>query len=101
MAGTITLSMTQRIDQHGQPLSGGLLYTFVAGTVSTPQNAFKDLALTLPHPNPITLDASGFIPQLFFADGLIKIRLTSSDGVVQLSADNVQVIGASSGGSSL
>jgi microcystin-dependent protein len=98
MAGTIPLSMTQQFDPLGDPLSGGLLYFFVAGTVSTPQNAFKDLSLTLPHPNPITLDMAGRVPQLFFADGLIKVRLTDSAGVVQLAVDNVQVIGASSGG---
>jgi microcystin-dependent protein len=74
------------------------LYFFVAGTVSTPQNVFKDIALTNPWPNPITLDVAGRVVQHFVADGLIKIRLTDSAGVVQLSADNIQVIGASSGG---
>ena len=98
MAGTIPLSMTQQFDPLGNPLSGGLLYFFVAGTVSTPQNAFKDIALTQPWPNPITLDVAGRVPQVFLADGLIKIRLTDNAGVVQLSADNIQVIGASSGG---
>jgi hypothetical protein len=98
MSGTIPLSMTQQMDQYGDPLSGGRLYFFVAGTVSTFQNAFQDSALTLAHPNPIALDATGRVPQLFLADGLIKIRLTDSAGVVQLVADNVQVIGASSGG---
>jgi hypothetical protein len=90
--------MTQQFDPLGNPLSGGKLYGIVAGTVSTPQNYFQDLALTLPWPNPITLDVAGRVPQLFIADGLIKIRLTDSAGVVQLSADNIQVIGASSGG---
>jgi microcystin-dependent protein len=99
MAGTINLSMTQQMDQYGDPLSGGLLYFMVAGTVSTPQNAFQDLGLTLVWPNPIVLDASGRIPQFFLADGLIKIRLTDQHGVTILVADNVQVIGPSSGGS--
>ena len=100
MAGTIPLSMTQQMDQYGDPLSGGKLYFFVAGTVSTPQNAFQDIALTLPWPNPITLDAAGRIPQFFLADGLIKIRLTDQHGVTILVADNVQVIGPSSGSGS-
>jgi hypothetical protein len=90
--------MTQQFDQFGEPLSGGKLYGIQAGTVSTPQNFFQDINLTLPWPNPITLDAAGRIPQLFIADGLIKIRLTDAAGVVQLVADNVQVIGSSSGG---
>jgi microcystin-dependent protein len=98
MSGTIPLSMTQQMDQYGDPLSGGKLYFFVAGTVSTPQNAFQDGALALPWPNPITLDATGRVPQLFLADGLIKIRLTDKDGSTQLVADNIQVIGPSTGG---
>jgi microcystin-dependent protein len=98
MSGTIPLSMTQQMDQYGDPLSGGKLYFFVAATVSTPQNAFQDSALSLPWPNPITLDATGRVPQLFLADGLIKIRLTDVHGVTQLVADNLQVIGPSSGG---
>jgi hypothetical protein len=89
--------MTQQMDIYGDPLDGGKLYFFVAGTVSTPQNAYKDGLLTLEHPNPITLDASGRVPQLFLADGLIKIRLTDAAGVVHLVADNIAVIGASSG----
>lgn len=98
MSGTIPLSMTQQMDVYGDPLTGGKLYFFVAGTVSTPQNAFQDSALTLLWPNPITLDASGRVPQLFLADGLIKVRLTDQHGVTQLVADNVQVIGPSGGG---
>src|SRR5580765_1329498 len=97
MSGTIPLSMTQQFDPLGDPLSGGQLYFLVAGSVSTPQNAFKDIALTQAWPNPITLDVAGRVPQLFLADGLIKIRLTDKTGVVQLAADNIQVIGASSG----
>jgi hypothetical protein len=98
VSGTIPLSMTQQMDQYGDPLAGGKLYFIQAGTVSTPQNAFQDSALTLPWPNPITLDAAARVPQLFLADGFIKVRLTDINGVVQLVADNVQVIGPSGGG---
>lgn len=98
-AGTIPLSLSQRIDNSTHlPLSGGKLYFIQAGTTSTPQNAFQDSALTIPHPNPLTLDSGGNIPQLFFADGQIKVRLTNSAGVNQLTADNILVVGASSGG---
>lgn len=90
--------MTQQLDQFGVPLSGGHLYFIQAGTVSTPQNAFQDSALTLPWPNPVILSASGRIPQLFFADGSIKIRLTDVNGVEILVADGILVVGASSGG---
>ena len=97
MAGSISLSMSQQFDDLGKPLSGGLLYFIEAGTTSTPQNAYQDSALTIAHPNPITLDSAGRVPQFYLADGSIKIRLTDSAGVQQLVADNVLVIGASSG----
>lgn len=98
-AGTIPLSLTQRLDKTTlKPLNGGKLYFIQAGTTSTPQNAFQDSALTIPWPNPLTLDAGGNIPQLFFADGSIKIRLTNAQGVTQLAADGILVVGASSGG---
>lgn len=98
MAGTIPLSLSQQFDRYGKPLSGGFLYTIQAGTTSTPQNAYQDSDLTIVLPNPIKLDAAGRLPQFFLADGLIKVRLTDADGVQQLVADGVQVIGPSSGG---
>jgi hypothetical protein len=98
MAGTIPLSMTTQFDIYGKPLSGGRLYGIQAGSVSTPQNFYQDLALSIAWPNPIILDAGGRIPQLLCADGEIKIRLEDKNGVVQLAADHVLVIGPSSGG---
>jgi hypothetical protein len=98
-AGTIPgISMTQQLDELAKPLSGGLLYFIQAGTTATPQNCYQDTALTLVWPNPITLDAAGRVPQIFCADGTIKIRLTDKNGVQKLVQDNLLVIGASSGG---
>lgn len=97
MAGSISLSLSQQLDSLGRVLSGGLLYTYAAGT-TTPQSAYQDTGLVSALPNPITLDAAGRVPQLFFADGNIKVRLTDANGVVQLAADNILVIGSSAGG---
>jgi hypothetical protein len=96
-AGTISLSLMQQFGTDNKPLNGGLLYFYAAGT-TTPQNAYQDSGLTIPWPNPYTLDSTGRIPQLFFADGQIKVRLTNSAGVVQLAADNLLVVGPSGGG---
>lgn len=98
MVGTINLSLTQQLDEYGNPLSGGKLYFIQAGTISTPQNAFQDTALSIPWPNPITLDAAGRIPQFFLADGQIKVRLQDVNGVVKFQQDNLLVIGPSAGG---
>lgn len=98
MSGTINLSLSQRFDNEThEPLAGGLLYFIQAGTTSTPQSAYQDSDLTIAYPNPIVLDEGGNVPAFFLADGVIKIRLTNSDGIQQLVADNLQVIGASSG----
>jgi hypothetical protein len=98
MAGSISLSLSQQFDQHGKVLAGGRLYFIQAGTVATPQNAFQDTDLTIPHPNPITLDAAGRAPAFYLADGVIKVRLESKTGVTQIVQDNLLVIGPSSGG---
>jgi microcystin-dependent protein len=97
MSGTITLSGQQQLDLQGNPLNGGLLYTLQAGTV-VPQNGFKDIGLVNVYSNPITLDASGRIPPVYFVDGSIRIRLTDRNGVLLLDYDNLPVIGGSSSG---
>lgn len=97
MSGSISLSLSQQFDEHGKPLSGGLLYTIQAGTTATPQNAFIDYGLTIPHPNPIILDAAGRVPAFYLADGQIKVRLTDKFGVDQIVQDNLLVIGPSDG----
>jgi microcystin-dependent protein len=99
MAGSISLSLSQQFDELGEPLNGGLLYFFAAGT-TTPQSAYQDVALTLPYPNPIELDSAGRVPAFYLADGQIKIRLANAAGVTQVAADNLLVIGASSGSGS-
>jgi hypothetical protein len=98
-AGTISFSLSQQLDTAGNPLNGGKLYFFQAGT-TTPQSAYADSALTIALANPITLDSAGRVPQFFLADGTIKIRLTNAAGVTQVAADGVMVIGASSGSGS-
>lgn len=98
MAGSINLSLSQQFDNtNGRLLSGGKLFFYAAGT-TTPQLAYRDSALTLPHPNPITLASDGRVPQFYVADGSIRCRLQNSAGVVQFDQDNILVIGASTGG---
>jgi hypothetical protein len=97
-AGTIPFSLSQQFDSLGHVLAGCQFYTIQAGTTSTPQSAYQDSALTIALPNPQTCDAAGRLPQMFLADGTIKVRLTDRNGVTQVVADNIQVIGASSGG---
>lgn len=96
MAGSLSLSLSQQFDAQGRPLAGGFLYFYQSGT-TTPQSAYQDSSLTIAHPNPITLDAAGRVPVFYLADGAIKIRLSDSGGVTIIAADNLLVIGPSSG----
>lgn len=99
MAGTLpNLPLSTQFDQDsGQPLRGGKLWFFRAGTISTPQNAYRDSGLTQPHPNPITLDGAGRVPSFYLADGATHIRLTNAQGVTQFEEMDLLVIGPSSG----
>jgi hypothetical protein len=97
-AGTIPYSLSQQLDEFGNPLAGCKLYIIQAGTTSTPQNPYQDSGLTILLANPIICDASGRLPQFFLADGSIKVRLTKSTGVNVVTADGILVVGASSGG---
>lgn len=45
-------------DNNGNPLAGGLLYTYAAGT-STPQATYQDVTTTSPNANPIVLNSRG------------------------------------------
>lgn len=77
-------------------ISGRLF--FYAANTSTPQNAYKDTALLIPHPRPIVLDANGRCPSFYLADGSVRARLENSSGVPQFDEANLLVIGPSSGG---
>lgn len=48
----------QFVNSSGQPLAGGFLYSYQAGT-STPQATYADPGLTIANANPIPLDATG------------------------------------------
>lgn len=70
----------------GKPLVGGKVYTYAAGT-TTPKEAFKDAAFTIPHENPIILDSRG--EALIYWDGLYKVVLKYPSGKTIWTVDNV------------
>jgi hypothetical protein len=63
---TVTLSLfagagAQFLDNSGNVLTGGLIYSYAAGT-TTPLAIYTSSLGTTAHPNPIILDASGRVP---------------------------------------
>lgn len=98
-AGTVPgFSLTPQFDLTGKVAPGCKLFVIQAGTVSTPQNAYQDSGLSILAPNPLLCDPTGRIAQFFLADGLIKLRLTTSTGTQIFVGDNLLVVGPSGGG---
>lgn len=77
----------QYFDGSGNPLAGGFLYFYEAGT-SDLKSIYSDDDLTIPAANPVTLNANGSVSNIFYS-GLSRVRLTDSDGIQVFDIDNV------------
>lgn len=73
----------------GAPAAGCKLYTYAAGT-TTPKATYQDAAGTIPHENPITLDAKG--EALIYWDGNYRVDLRTAAGaqITGYPVDNFQ-----------
>jgi hypothetical protein len=89
----------QFLDANANPLAGGKLFTFLAGT-STPSPIYTDAALAVPHPNPAILDAGGFLT-IYMAAVNQKWILQNAAGVTQWTVDPIASVVFSSGGGDL
>ena len=68
----------QFFDNNGNPLSGGLLYTYLAGS-TTPQTTYTTSAGNVPHSNPIVLDAAGRVPNEVWVTNGISYKFLLAD----------------------
>ena len=81
----------QFLDVNGNPLTGGKLYSYEAGT-TTPQTTYTTVSGDVPHANPIILDSAGRVPggQIWLTAGLnYKFVLTSSTDTSIGTWDNI------------
>lgn len=97
----------QFFDNNGVPLTGGLLYTYSAGT-TTPSATYTSITGSIANSNPIVLDSAGRVSnEIWLTNGnTYKFILQTSTGVQIGSWDNIsgafdQTALASSIGSSL
>lgn len=88
----------QYFDDDGNPLAGGMLFSYVAGT-SIPLATYVDSTGDTPNTNPIVLDSAGRA-NVWLSAGSYKFILEDSLGDVLFTEDNVSVIsnGSSIGG---
>lgn len=86
----------QFFDNDGNVLSGGKIYTYIAGS-STPKTTYTTSAGSIAHTNPIVLDSAGRVPtgEIWLSSGLYKFVINTSSDTLIATYDNVNGIGAS------
>ena len=77
----------QFFDANGEPLAGGKLYSYAAGT-TTPQATYTDYGGVTANANPIILDSRGET-SVWFGSLLYKLKLTTSADVEIWTVDNI------------
>jgi len=87
----------QFFDNNGDPLSGGLIYTYDAGT-TTPRATYTDNTGNVANTNPIVLDAAGrTASEVWLTEGVnYKFILKNSTGSTIGTYDNIAGVPASS-----
>jgi hypothetical protein len=85
----------QFFDNNGNPLTGGKLYTYTAGT-TTPTTTYTSSTGATAWTNPIVLDAAGRVPssgEIWLTDGILyKFVLKDSNDVLIATYDNISGI---------
>lgn len=80
-------------DANGNPVSGGKMYFFVAGTTN-PATVYSDKDLTIAHAQPVVADAAGWVPAVYAPNGDYKIRMTDAAGVTIREIDYITIAAA-------
>ena len=74
-------------DSNGNPLSGGKLYTYVAGT-TTPLSTYTTNAGNIANANPVIMDAAGRA-SVWLGAGSYKFVLKDANDVLIYTTDNI------------
>lgn len=78
----------QFLDVNANPLSGGFVFTYTAGT-TTPQATYSDSGGVSQNTNPIILNSGGFANIWLDASKIYKFVVKSSASVTQYTVDNI------------
>jgi hypothetical protein len=78
---------TAFVDAAGEPLVGGQLYTYIAGT-TTLQTTYTDATATTANTNPIILDSRGEA-NVWLGGAIYKFVLKDADGGLIWTVDNI------------
>lgn len=92
---SVTLSPPPKLqffDSYGNPLSGGLLYSYTAGT-STPLATYNDASGTTFNTNPVILDSRGEA-NVWLGPSAYKFKLATAANVDIWTVDNITSVAA-------
>lgn len=89
MADLAPLIRQRFLDANGDPLSGGKLWSYVAGT-TTPIQTYTDRSGTSYNTNPIILDSEGYC-DVWLGPGYFKFVLMDANDVTIWTKDNVSL----------
>ncbi len=87
MAGLLPLPKQQFFDNNGNPLVGGKVYTYAAGTTNL-LTTYTSASGVTANPNPVILDARGEA-SIWLSNVTYKITLTDYNDVPLYTVDNV------------
>lgn len=87
MAERFFMPRATAFDGNGDPISGGKLEFYEAGT-STPKATYSDAGLTVANANPVVADSAGRFGEIFLISGeAYKVILTDASGTPIWTAD--------------
>lgn len=83
MAGALLYPEFRAFDADGNPLAGGFVYTYAAGTL-TPKDTYTTSLLNVTNTNPVELDSEGYPTSGgIWLSGSYKIIIKDANGVQQ------------------
>ena len=85
----------QFFNNDGTVLSGGLIYTYIAGT-TTPQASYTTSAGNIAHSNPIVLNSAGRVPtgEIWLIATPYKFSIFTAANTLIATYDNISGVGA-------
>lgn len=86
----------QFFDGAGNPLAGGLVNFYVAGSGTLRKTTWEDYLGSAENPNPVVLDSEGVAK--IFGSGIYDVVITDADGVLIETVRGVDFGGSSAGG---
>lgn len=89
MANLSPFPVMQFLDQNGEPLANGKVYTYAAGGPSDELVTYDDAGEGTPNPIPVVLDSAGRAPIWINESQRYYWSLTDSKDVQQWTADNI------------